>query len=97
MENWARNVTYQASEIHHPTSLTELRDLVARTDRIRALGTRHAFNRLADTNAELVSVTTLPREIELDTRAAKVKVSAGLRYADISSHVDGHALANLAS
>jgi xylitol oxidase len=97
MENWARNVTYQASEIHHPTSLTELRDVVARTDRIRALGTRHAFNRLADTTAALVSVAGLPPEVELDTQASKVRVSAGLRYADIASHVDGYAVANLAS
>jgi xylitol oxidase len=97
MDNWARNLTYQAGAIHHPTSLAELRGLVARTDRIRALGTRHAFNRIADTTEALVSVADLPQEVELDTRASQVRVSAGMRYADIASHVEGYALANLAS
>src|SRR5262249_50681153 len=97
MENWARNLTYQASEIHRPTSLAELRSLVASADRIRALGTRHAFNRLADTTGALVSVADLPRVIDVDPAASRVKVSAGLRYADVASHVDGYALPNLAS
>ncbi|MET0132256.1 MAG: D-arabinono-1,4-lactone oxidase [Kibdelosporangium sp.] len=97
--NWARNVTYTATEIHHPASLAELRSLVAGRDKIRALGTRHAFNTLADTPDELVSVANLPRTVEVDSAAATVRVSAGLRYAEIAEEVDraGFALPNLAS
>jgi xylitol oxidase len=97
MMNWARNVTYGATSIYQPASLEELQSLVAATDRIRALGTRHAFNRLADTSGALVSVAGLPRVIEVDSAASTVKVSAGLRYAEVASQVDGFALPNLAS
>ncbi|TCO55235.1 D-arabinono-1,4-lactone oxidase [Actinocrispum wychmicini] len=95
--NWAGNLTYRATAIHRPTSLGELRTLVASTDRIRALGTRHSFHRVADTTGALVSVDGLPRQIDVDSAASTVRVSAGLRYAEIASHVDGFALANMAS
>jgi alditol oxidase len=97
MMNWARNVTYGATEIHRPSSLDELRSVVAGAERIRALGTRHAFNRLADTSGSLVSVADLPRVIEVDSAKSTVRVAAGLRYAEVASHVDGYALPNLAS
>jgi xylitol oxidase len=98
-KNWARNVTYGATKIHHPASLGELQSLVASSDRIRALGTRHAFNKLADTGSALVSVANLPRVVEVDSAAAKVKISAGLRYAEFTEELDrnGFALPNLAS
>jgi xylitol oxidase len=98
-KNWAGNITYRATEIHRPSSIDELSALVARSSRIRALGTRHAFNELADTTGELVSVGDLPRVVEVDSAAARVKVSAGLRYAEFSEDLDasGFALPNLAS
>lgn len=97
--NWARNVTYGATGIHHPVSLGELQSTVASSDRIRALGTRHAFNKLADTDGALVSVADLPCVVEVDSAAAKVKVSAGLRYAEFTEDLDrkGFAVPNLAS
>jgi alditol oxidase len=99
VDNWAGNVTYRASAIHRPETLDELKSLVAGAERIRALGTRHAFNELADTTGELVSVAGLPRVVEVDSAAARVRVSAGLRYAEFSEDLDraGFALPNLAS
>ncbi|MEU5941743.1 D-arabinono-1,4-lactone oxidase [Micromonospora sp. NPDC047548] len=46
--NWAGNVTYAARRFHRPSSLDELRRLVAGAGRVRALGTGHSFTRLAD-------------------------------------------------
>ncbi|MET0238059.1 MAG: FAD-binding protein [Kibdelosporangium sp.] len=97
--NWAGNINYRATRIHRPSSIEELCALVARTSRIRALGTRHAFNELADTTGELVSVADLPRVVEVDSASAQVTVSAGTRYAEFSEELDakGFALPNLAS
>lgn len=97
MDNWAGNLTYRATAIHRPASLDELRTLVQSTDRIRALGTRHSFHRVADTTGALVSLEGLPREIDVDSTASTVRVSSWLRYAEIASHVDGYAVSNLAS
>lgn len=45
LTNWAGNVTYSAGELHRPTSVDEVRRLVAGSTRIRALGTRHSSHR----------------------------------------------------
>lgn len=97
--NWAGNVTYSATGIHHPRSLAELGELVASADRIRALGTRHSFNDLADTSGTLVTVGQLPGDVVIDTDARAVSLPAGMRYGDLAERLEeaGWALANLAS
>ncbi len=97
--NWAGNVVFGAARLHRPQSLAELRGIVKGAGKVRALGSRHSFNRIADTPADLVSVTELPRVVEIDTANATAQVSAGLRYAEAAEqlHRAGYALANLAS
>jgi alditol oxidase len=97
--NWAGNLTYGASRVHTPSSAQELQDLVARTDRIRALGSRHSFSDVADTTAELVSLAGLPPRIEVDRASRTVTVAAGMRYGDLAQRLQakGWALHNLGS
>ncbi|AVT33599.1 MULTISPECIES: D-arabinono-1,4-lactone oxidase [unclassified Plantactinospora] len=99
LSNWAGNVDFRARRLHRPTSLAELRSLVAGSDRIRALGTAHSFNRIADTTGDLVSVAGLPPVLEIDRAAGTVTVSAALRYGDLVGELDraGLALHNLGS
>ncbi|GAB3985395.1 D-arabinono-1,4-lactone oxidase [Plantactinospora veratri] len=99
LRNWAGNVDFRAGRLHRPNSLTELRSLVAGSDRIRALGTGHSFNRIADTTGDLVSVAGLPPVLEIDRAAGTVTVSAALRYGDLVGELDraGFALHNLGS
>ena len=97
--NWAGNLTYRAVEVREPGSLGELSDIVARTPRVRPLGSRHSFSPIADTDGALVSLARMPHEIEVDTDAVTAPVSAGLRHGDLVPALDaaGFALANLAS
>jgi alditol oxidase len=97
--NWAGNVTFAAQRVHQPASLPELQRLVARCDRVRALGTGHSFSPVADTPGDLVSVAGLPPLIEPDSEHGTVTVSAGLRYGELAVELNktGRALANLAS
>lgn len=97
--NWAGNITFGARQVHRPASEAELADLVAALPRVRALGTRHSFNRLADTDGDLVDLTGLPPVIELDPAAATVTVGAGVRYGELATrvHAAGFGLPNLAS
>jgi xylitol oxidase len=67
--NWAGNITYGARDIHRPTSLEELQGLVASSERIRALGSRHSFTALPDSEGELVQLDALPSAIEVDADA----------------------------
>jgi hypothetical protein len=97
--NWAGNVRYAARQFHRPGSLDELRRLVADSARVRAVGTGHSFNRLGDTDGDLVSLAGLPQAIELDRERSRVTVAGALRYGDVAAHLhtQGYALANLAS
>ncbi|WP_235833617.1 FAD-binding protein [Aeromicrobium chenweiae] len=97
--NWAGNLTYRATVLHEPSSIDELVELVARTPRLRALGSRHSFNAIADTDAAQVSVGRLPVVVDVDETARTVTVSAGLRYGELVERLDqqGWALPNLAS
>lgn len=92
--NWAGNVTYRAARLHRPTSLDELRAIVAAAPSIRGLGSRHTFNAIADAD-EQVSVRDLPSDVVLDGDA--VTFNAGLTYGELAQHLDGRALHNLAS
>lgn len=99
LTNWAGNVTFSAQRVSRPESLGELRRIVAGRERVRALGTGHSFNPIADTPGDLVSVAGLPRVMEIDARRATVTVSAGLRYGELAGQLDaaGWALRNLGS
>lgn len=96
---WAGSHRYRAAELAWPESVDELCAYVAARPRVRALGSRHSFTDLADTDGSLVSVTRLPRTVEVDTTARTVRVSAGTTYADLSAELDarGWALAGMAS
>lgn len=97
--NWAGNVAFRAERTHRPTTLDELQSVVTAARQVRALGTGHSFNRLADTTSDLVSVARLPRVLEVDAERRSARVSAGLRFGDVVGplHDAGFALHNLGS
>jgi xylitol oxidase len=99
LHNWAGNIAFSTDRLHRPTTVEELQHLVAGTPRIRALGTGHSFNRIADTAADLVTVADLPAHCLIDGAARTVELSAGMRYGELGGHLQAHgwALHNLGS
>ncbi|MGY1836618.1 D-arabinono-1,4-lactone oxidase [Blastococcus sp. SYSU DS0510] len=100
--NWAGNVAYRAARLHRPASLAELQALVAGSDRVKVLGSRHCFNDIADTTADLVSLDRLPGEVEVERRpdgAGLAWIPGGARYSEVVPRIaeQGFALHNLAS
>ncbi|MDQ0792285.1 FAD-binding protein [Streptomyces sp. B1I3] len=97
--NWAGNIAFGARHLHTPASVAELQDIVAAGTAVRALGTGHSFNTVADTSGDLVSVAGLPRSIEIDRETATATVGAGLRFGELTGtlHRSGFALHNLGS
>ena len=71
MKNWAGNITYSAARVLEPRTVEEAQELIAAADRIRPLGTRHAFNRVADTDGTLLSTQHLDRIVELGDRTVQ--------------------------
>ena len=96
--NWAGNHTYRAATLHRPSSLDQVRELVAGASRLRVLGSRHSFTDIAD-SAALLSLDGLPAQVVVDQAAGTVSCSGGLRYGDLAEALaaEGVALHNLAS
>jgi xylitol oxidase len=97
--NWAGNTTFSAERVHRPATVGELRQIVRRSRRVRALGSGHSFNKIADTAGALIRLDGLPRSVEVGADGTRVTVSAGMRYGEVATalHSQGLALANLAS
>ncbi|WP_037858671.1 FAD-binding protein [Streptomyces sp. NRRL S-340] len=99
--NWAGNITYTAGQVCRPESAGALRALVASGAKVRALGSGHSFNTIADPGAGgvLLSLAALPAEVEVDTAARTVRAGGGVRYAELARRVHAHGLAlpNMAS
>jgi xylitol oxidase len=84
--------------IHRPSTLEELQEIVAAARQVRAVGSRHSFNDIADAE-EQVTLTALPADVVVDRDAATVSFGAGLTYGELAVALEreGPALHNLAS
>lgn len=96
--NWAGNLTYSTDHLFTPGSVDEVRQTVKRCAKLRALGSRHSFNAIADSTANQISLARLDH-IDLDEKARRVTVGAGIKYGQLAPVIDakGWALHNLAS
>lgn len=103
--NWAGNVTYRARELVEPGSTEELQEVVVAAaragHRVRALGTRHSFSTVADTDGVHVGTRGLGTSVRLEDGPDGVLAvaPAGSTYAEIAPvlHARGRALHNLGS
>lgn len=97
--NWSGNHAYRAARIEAPTSVDDVRGLLRGATAVRALGTRHSFNSIADSGDLLLSTELLQSSPVIDASARTVTAGAGIRYGDLAStlQASGWALPNLAS
>ena len=95
--NWSGNYEYLARGYFEPSSIDELQQLVLNHHRIRAVGTGHSFNEIADADEARISLRRIPSETIID--GDTVTVDASTRYGDLAKtlHDAGRALNNLAS
>ncbi|WP_446692562.1 FAD-binding protein [Rufibacter immobilis] len=99
LTNWAGNLTYSTPQIFFPATVEEVRSIVKRCAKLRALGSRHSFNTIADSEENLISLQNLNKVVALDKKAQTVTVEAGMRYGELAEllHEEGYALPNMAS
>ena len=98
IKNWAGNLTYGTTSVVEPKTVAEVQEAVLKFDKIRAQGTRHCFNTIADSDQNLLSTRNL-NQVVIDEAAHTVTVEAGVRYGDFCKriHEAGFAVHNLAS
>jgi xylitol oxidase len=99
-ETWAGTHRFHARDLVRARSVAEVQEAVrSRTGPVRALGTRHSFNDVADTAGTLVSVVDVPPEPRLSATGDVVAVGAGIRYGELAIWLEQHgrALHNMGS
>lgn len=96
--NWAGNYAYRAEKLHRPSTIEQVREIVADAPGVRVLGSRHSFNDIAD-SSELLTLENMPTDVVVDHAAGTVSFNAGLKYGELVDTLgaEGLALHNLAS
>jgi alditol oxidase len=99
LQTWSGTYRFTARQVIAARTIDDVRRAVAAGGRVRALGTRHSFNDLADNGATLVTVTGIPPDPVLDETSRTVTVGAGTSYGVIAAWLQerGWALGNLGS
>jgi xylitol oxidase len=99
LTNWAGNLQYSTDRLYSATSLEQVRDYVKKETRLKALGTRHCFNNIADSKDSFLSSKPMNEVIAIDATARTVTVAAGITYGQLCPYLEskGLALHNLAS
>ena len=99
MQNWSKNVDFNDRAYFQPKSITELQELVRSNQKIRARGTAHCFNEIANTSSYAINLGLMPKTVEVDAGTNSVTVAAGLTYGELAPllHAQGWALSNMAS
>ncbi|MCW3055746.1 MAG: sorbitol oxidase [Chthonomonadales bacterium] len=97
--NWAGNYIYSAAQWHLPKTVAEVQEVVKSCIKLRAVGSRHSFNGIADSSDNMVSLVHCNQILELDREQRTVTVEAGILYGQLARvlHAEGYALHNLAS
>nr|WP_229215136.1 D-arabinono-1,4-lactone oxidase [Dyadobacter bucti] len=99
LKNWAGNLEYSTEKLDQAKSVAEVSALVKKYPKLKVLGTRHCFNKIADTKDQFVSLVQMKEDISIDANSKTVTVNSGLKYGQLSPylHEKGFALHNLAS
>jgi xylitol oxidase len=99
LTNWAGNLTYGTDKLDEATKVEQVQSIIRRQEKLKALGTRHCFNSIADSRDRFVSLKPMHEVVSLDRDKHRVTVEAGITYGQLCPYLDqrGFALHNLAS
>jgi alditol oxidase len=99
LTNWAGNIDYRTERLYTANTVAQVKQFVTKRGKFKVLGTRHCFNRIADSADEFLSIKTMSDVLALDPKARTVTVNGGISYGQLCPYLDtrGFALHNLAS
>ena len=85
LSNWAGNLAYSTGNVHYPKTVAEVQEAVKKCKQLRPLGSRHSFNKIADSTENLVSLKELNKVVSLNKEAKTVTIEAGVRYGELAA------------
>ena len=98
-QNWAGNFTYATNTFKFPARRNQIPAILKTSPKLKVVGSRHCFNKIADSNDVILSTDHLDQVISIDKNLNTVTVEGGIKYGDLAPYLDsqGFALHNLAS
>ena len=99
LKNWAGNIEYSTEQLYSADSIEQVKNFVSGKGNFKVLGTRHCFNRIADSTNHFLSLKKMDKVVALDPDDRTVTIEPGMTYGQLCPYLDrkGFALHNLAS
>lgn len=99
LSNWAGNLQYSTRNVYYPKTVEEVQEVVKQCKKLKALGSKHSFNTIANSKDNFLSLKELNKVVSLDKANNTITIESGTRYGDFAPYLDqhGYALENLAS
>ena len=97
--NWSWHHTFNTTRVHYPETVGQLQELVRQSKNVKALGSRHSFNHIADASEDLISLEKLDQTVTVDREKQTAIVPAGITYGELGRqlHGAGFGIRNMAS
>ena len=90
--NWAGNVEYGTDQIFPAKSVDQIQEFVRKQSRLKVLGTRHCFNKIADSRHQFLSLKEMDKVVGPDAQARTVTVEGGITYGQLCPYLDEQGL-----
>lgn len=99
LKNWAGNLEYSTENLNTADSVEAVQSFIKAHSKMKALGTRHCFNNIADSKDAFLSLKPMDKLVSIDPDKHTVTVEGGMTYGQLCPILDakGWALHNLAS
>src|SRR5437870_2354436 len=92
LSNWAGNIEYSTDNVATANSVASVQDFVRKHASFKTLGTRHCFNRIADSTQQLLTTDFAAQAPAIDSASRTISVGPGIRYAQHSADVSSSAV-----
>lgn len=95
-QNWSGNVTFKPAKVVHPKTIAELQKVISENKKIRVVGSKHSFNKIADTDDTWIDLSSLNLPMTFPS-ASEVEVPAAMPLHELNSRLAdaGRALASI--
>ena len=65
LKNWAGNFEYGTENLYSAKSLEQVQQFIKKQTRLKVLGTRHCFNKIADSTHQFISLKEMDQIVAL--------------------------------
>src|SRR5690349_24001430 len=80
LQNWAGNFEYGTENLYTANSVELARDLVSKQAKLKVLGTRHCFNKIADSTKQFLSMKPAEEMFAVNIEESTVTVDGSMTY-----------------